>query len=76
VLDVDPSAAASRRETRSGSPEMYEVDEMQAELAKFYGKIDELFPNDTIRHIDANCGIEAVAKAISAEVMALRGESI
>jgi len=76
VLDVDPGAAASRRETRSGSPELYEVDEMQVELAEFYGKIDELFPDDTIRHIDANCGIEAVAEAIWAEVMALRGESI
>jgi thymidylate kinase len=76
VLDVDPERAASRRQTRSGSPELYEVDEMQVELAKFYAKIDELFPNDTIRHIDANCGVEAVAKAIWAEVMALRGESI
>jgi len=75
VLEVDPAAAASRRETRSGSPELYEVDEMQVELAEFYRKIDQLFPNDTIRHIDANCGIEAVAEAIWAEVMALRGES-
>ena len=75
VLDVDPGAASGRRETRSGSPELYEVDEMQVELAEFYGKIDELFPNDTIRHIDANCGIEAVAEAVWAEVMALRGES-
>jgi hypothetical protein len=49
---------------------------MQVELAKFYVKIDELFPDDTIRHIDANCGVEEVAAAIWSEVMALRGESV
>ncbi len=76
VLDVDPKGAASRRDMRSGGPELYEVDEMQAELAEFYRKIDELFPNDTIRHIDANAGIEAVAAAIWSEVMALRGETV
>lgn len=76
VLDVDPKVATSRRNSRSGSPELYEVDEMQVELAKFYAKIDELFPNDTIRHIDANCGVEEVTAAIWSEVMALRGESV
>ena len=76
VLDVDAKVAAGRRGTRSGGPELYEVDEMQAELAKFYGKIDELFPSDTIRHVDANVGIEGVAAAIWSEVMALRGESV
>ena len=76
VLDVDPEVAASRRGTRSSSPELYEVDEMQVELAKFYMKIDELFPSDTIRHIDANCGVEGVTAAIWSEVMALRGESV
>lgn len=73
VLDVDPEAAARRRGTRSGGPELYEADEMQVKLAEFYGKIDELFPGDTIVHIDANEGIEAVSRAIWAEVMALRG---
>jgi dTMP kinase len=76
VLDVDPEVAASRRGTRSGRPELYEVDELQVELAQFYAKIDELFPGDTIRHIDANCGVEGVTAAIWSEVMALRGESV
>lgn len=75
VLDVDPEVAASRRSTRTGSPELYEVHELQIELAKFYRKIDRLFSDDTIRHVDANCGIEGVTKAIWSEVMALRGES-
>ncbi len=76
VLHADPEVAARRRGARSGGLELYEVDEMQAELAKFYRKIDALFPNDTIRHIDANCGVEAVTAAIWSEVMTLRGESV
>lgn len=76
ILDVDPKVAASRRGTRSGNPELYEIDEMQVELAKFYMKIDELFPSDTIRHIDANCSVEGVTAAVWSEVMALRGESV
>jgi dTMP kinase len=76
VLDVDPEVAANRRASRSGTPELYEVDDMQAELARFYAKIDELFPDDTIRHIDANCGVEEVTVAIWSEVMALRGEFV
>jgi len=76
VLDVDPQVAASRRGMRSGGPELYEVDELQAEIAKFYTKIDQLFPDDRIRHIDANCAIDEVATAIWLEVMKLRGESI
>lgn len=75
VLNVDPEVAAGRRGNRSGSPELYEVDEMQVELAKFYSTIDELFPNDRIRYIDANRDIEHVAEAIWTEVAALRGES-
>lgn len=75
VLDVDPEVAAGRRGARSGSPELYENDRMQAELAAFYSTIDELFPDDRIRHIDANRDIEGVADAIWAEVAALRGES-
>jgi dTMP kinase len=76
VLDVDPEVAAGRRSGRSGRPELYEVDAMQVELAKFYTKIDQLFPNDTIRHIDANYGVREVTTAIWAEVMALQGESL
>ena len=75
VLDVDPEAAAKRRDTRSGNPELYEASELQVELARFYAKIDELFPNDNICHIDANSDIDGVAEAIWSEVLALRGES-
>ena len=75
VLDVEPEVAAARRDTRSGGPELYEVSEMQVELAKFYRKIDELFPNDRIVHIDANQDVDGVAEVIWAEVMKLRGES-
>jgi dTMP kinase len=75
VLDVDPEVAAKRRGMRSNAPELYEVREMQVELARFYAKIDALFPNDTIVHIDANRNVDVVAAAIRAEVSNLRGES-
>lgn len=75
VLDVDPHTAATRRRSRSTSPELYEVSEMQAELATFYEKIDVLFPADTIRHIDASLGVDEVAEMIWDQVMMLRGES-
>ncbi len=75
ILDVSPEAAVGRRRSRSGSPELYETDAMQTELAAFYSTLDELFPDDKICHIDANRDIEDVADAIWAEVAALRGES-
>ena len=75
VLDVDPEVAAKRRRTRSGAPELYEVGEMQVALAEFYAKIDELFPDDTIVHVDANRDVGEVTEAIWAEVTKLRGES-
>lgn len=75
VLDASPEVAASRRVSRSGGPELYEINEMQAALAEFYGKIDELFPGDRIVHIDADQDVEGVTEAIWAEVLKLRGES-
>lgn len=75
VLDVTPEVAASRRSSRSGSPELYETDSMQVALAAFYSTIGDLFPDDRIRHIDANRDIEGVADAIWVEVAALRGET-
>lgn len=75
VLNVDPDVARRRRDLRAGRPEIYEADEMQRKLAAFYATIDELFPSDTIRYIDANRGAESVAELIWAEVRALRGES-
>ncbi len=75
VLDVDPEVAAGRRVSRSGSPELYETDEMQIALAAFYSTIERLFPDDNVRHIDANRDAESVANAIWAEIATLRGES-
>ncbi len=75
ILDASPEVAASRRGTRSGGPELYEVSEMQVALAEFYGKIDELFQGDRIVHVDADQDVDQVAEAIWAEVLELRGES-
>jgi len=75
VLSVDAAVARERRDVRSGKPEIYELDEMQRKLATFYETIDELFPSDTIRYIDANRAAESVADLIWAELGALPGES-
>lgn len=75
VLDVEPGVAASRRGSRSSGPELYEVDEMQLGLAKFYAQIDDYFPEDNIRHVDANVDIDAVTNEVWSEVMVLRGET-
>ena len=74
VLDVDHDVARTRRNQRPRTPELYEVDATQRALAEFYSRIDELFPEDTIRYIDANGDVENVADAIWSEVAALRGE--
>ena len=76
VLDVTADVAKDRRGSRSGSPELYEVEAMQTPLSSFYSKIDELFPDDRIRYIDSNRDIELVAEGIWSEVAALRGESL
>jgi dTMP kinase len=75
VLNVDPGVAQGRRDARAAKQEIYEADEMQKKLAAFYESIDELFPGDAIRYIDANRGAESVADSIWAEVRALRGEA-
>ena len=74
VLAVDPDMARTRRNQRARTPELYEVDTTQRALSEFYARIDEFFPEDTIRYIDANGDVEVVADAIWSEVAALRGE--
>ncbi len=75
VLNVDPEVARRRRDARAAKPEIYEADEMQKKLAAFYESIDELFPGDAIRYIDANRSAQSVADSIWAEVRTLRGEA-
>lgn len=75
VLDVSPENASSRRQTRSGSRELFEEDELQAQLADFYLRIEDHFPGDNIVHVEANDGIEATAARVLHAVKVLRREA-
>ena len=75
VLDVSPENASSRRQTRSGTRELFEEDDLQAQLANFYLRIEDHFPGDNIVHIEANDGIEATAARVLHAVKVLRREA-
>ena len=75
VLDVDPEQAASRRQGRSGSRELFEEEELQAALAAFYKDIGRYFPGDNIVHVDGNVSIEETAEQVHHAVKVLRREA-
>ena len=74
VLDIPPEVAARRREARSRGREMYDDDDLQRELARFYRDIGTHFPNDRIVHVDADRDVDVVAEDVMAAVRDLRGE--
>ena len=74
VLDVDPATSARRRAARASGVEIFDDQELQAQLAAFYREIDAHFPGDNIVHIDASRTIEEVAAVVLHAVELLRGE--
>lgn len=74
VLDVDPATSAKRRAARASGVEIFDDQELQAQLAAFYREIDAHFPGDNIVHIDASRTIEEVAADVLHAVEHLRGE--
>ena len=74
VLDVDPATSARRRAARASGVEIFDDQELQAQLAAFYREIDAHFPGDNIVHIDASRTIEEVAADVLHAVEHLRGE--
>ncbi len=74
VLDIDAETAKSRRTERGGRAELYEYDELQSALAKFYGEIEQHFPDDKIHHVDACQSIEEVAEDVYNAALWIRGE--
>ena len=74
VLDIPPEVAAKRRLSRTTGREMYDDDGLQEQLAAFYAKIEEQFPNDRIAHVDANRAVEDVAADVMRHVRKLRNE--
>jgi len=75
VLDVRPEVAADRRRARARTRELYEDEALQAELVRFYDRIETYFPEERIAHVDANVGLEEVAAEVMRLVRELRGES-
>jgi dTMP kinase len=51
VLDVPEDVARVRRESRGGTPELFEVRELQARLAQLYGRAEELLPGERVVHV-------------------------
>src|SRR6185369_4473584 len=73
VLDVPAEVARSRRRARPGASEMYDDDELQAQLVAFYRDVQKHFPADHIVHVDANRDLDSVAADVREHVMRLRG---
>lgn len=75
VLNVTAETAAKRRASRGGRPDLFEVDDLQRKLVDFYAKLETVFPNDPIVHIDANRTVDVIANEIEAHVSALRASA-
>lgn len=74
VLDVPAAVAAKRRVERMQGREMYDDDDLQAQLAAFYREIEAHFPNDRIVHVAGDRSIAEVADDVMKHVRELRGE--
>lgn len=74
VLDVTAEESARRRAERLSSREIYDDEELQVELSRFYEDIESHFEGDAIVHVDASRSIEEVAADVLIEVEKLRGE--
>ncbi len=66
VLDVPAEVAEQRRKSRSGAPDIYEVNDLQVRLAALYLEAERLVPGDRILHIDANRDLPTVSEAVRA----------
>jgi len=74
VLDVDPATSARRRAARGTAAEIFDDQDLQAQLGAFYDEIDRHFPDDNIVHVDATRSIEEVAADVLCAVERVRGE--
>jgi dTMP kinase len=70
VLDVRPEVARARRLARDVSRELFDDDALQRQLAAFYLDIERHFPGDQIAHVDANRGVDEVARDVLALALA------
>jgi len=73
VLDVPADVAKARRQTRR-SVEIYEDDDLQVELSRFYLGIDRYFPDERIVHVNSDRELDVVTGALMGHVRSARGE--
>ena len=64
VVDVAPDTAAKRRRARGGPEELYEVDALQARLAKAYAHAEVLVPGDRVVHVRGDADVDTVARLV------------
>jgi dTMP kinase len=74
VLDVSAETATERRRVRGNVPDLYEEDDHQRRLARFYETIERYLPGDRVQHLDGNGSADAVHAQVLAAVEALRAE--
>jgi dTMP kinase len=74
VLDVDPEVAATRRNTRGTSSELYEETGLQRALARAYLQAEKFVPGDTVVHVDGNGPIDSIHAQVVEAVRRIRGE--
>lgn len=74
VLDVPPAIAKARRASRRNA-EIYEDDDLQVEISRFYEDIERHFPDEHLVHVDSNRSMDEVAAALLAHVRKARGEA-
>jgi dTMP kinase len=69
VLDVADDVARTRRESRGGKPELFEVNDLQRRLALVYASAESLLPGEPVVHV-ADGPVDDVAARILAAVLA------
>lgn len=74
ILDVTPEVALERRRHRGLTPDLFEEEALQRQLAAFYATIERHLPGDRLLHIDGNGPADAVHAAVLAAMEALRAE--
>lgn len=74
ILDVSPETALERRRFRGNRPDLFEEEELQRRLARFYSTIEQCLPGDRVLHIDGDADADAVHAGVLAAVEALRAE--
>ena len=74
ILDVSAETALERRRHRGNLPDLYEEEDLQRRLARFYATIEQYLPGDRVLHLDGNADADPGHAGVLAAVEALRAE--